>query len=77
LIGYLDALAVGLSLGFLDVDILYPSVVIGIVAAAMTVTGMLFGEKLGQFLGKKAEILGGLILIGIGIKILAEHLPSC
>lgn len=73
----IDALAVGLSLAFLNVTILYPSVVIGIVASGMTVTGMVFGEKLGQFLGKKAEILGGLILIGIGIKILAEHLPFC
>ena len=72
----IDALAVGLSLGFLGVDILYPSVVIGIVAAAMTVAGMFFGKKLGQFFGKKIEILGGLILIGIGIKILVEHL-SC
>ena len=72
----IDALAVGLSLAFLNVTILYPSVVIGIVAAAMTVTGMLFGKKLGQFFGKKVEILGGLILIGIGIKILIEHL-SC
>ncbi|MBE9547122.1 MAG: manganese efflux pump [Proteobacteria bacterium] len=72
----IDALAVGLSLAFLNVTILYPSVVIGVVASAMTVAGMLLGKKLGQFFDKKVEILGGLILIGIGIKYLIEHL-SC
>ncbi|MBN2254838.1 MAG: manganese efflux pump, partial [Deltaproteobacteria bacterium] len=60
----IDALAVGLSLAFLDIGILYPSVVIGIVAAFMTVCGMVFGDLLGKRVGKKAGILGGLILIG-------------
>ncbi len=70
----IDALAVGLSLAFLNITILYPSVVIGIVAAIMTIIGMLFGEVLGRIVGKKVGIPGGLILIGIGIKILIEHL---
>jgi putative Mn2+ efflux pump MntP len=69
----IDALAVGLSLAFLDVGILCPSIVIGIVAALMTVGGMIFGELLGKMAGKKAGILGGLILIGIGVKIVIEH----
>jgi putative Mn2+ efflux pump MntP len=69
----IDALAVGLSLAFLDSGIFYPSVVIGIVAALMTVCGMVFGDLLGKVVGKKVGILGGLILIGIGIKILIEH----
>lgn len=70
----IDALAVGLSLAFLNIRILCPSVVIGIVAALMTVCGMVFGDLLGKMIGKKVGILGGLILIGIGIKILIEHL---
>jgi putative Mn2+ efflux pump MntP len=70
----IDALAVGLSLAFLGEAILFPSVVIGIVALAMTWVGMVAGEKAGTYLGKKVEIAGGLILIGIGIKILVEHL---
>ncbi|MEA3421036.1 MAG: manganese efflux pump, partial [Acidobacteriota bacterium] len=70
----IDALAVGLSLAFLNITILYPSIVIGIVAAIMTIIGILFGKGLGRIAGKKVGILGGLILIGIGIKILIEHL---
>ena len=70
----IDALAVGLSLAFLNVEILYPSVIIGVVACIMTIVGMIFGEGLGKIAGKKIGILGGLILIGIGIKILIEHL---
>jgi putative Mn2+ efflux pump MntP len=70
----IDALAVGLSLAFLGEAILFPSVVIGIVAFTMTWVGMVTGEKAGTYLGKKVEIAGGLILIGIGIKILVEHL---
>lgn len=70
----IDALAVGLSLAFLDVNILYPSVIIGVVAMLMTTVGMIFGDLLSRFAGRKVGIAGGLILIGIGIKILAEHL---
>lgn len=70
----IDALAVGLSLAFLKVAIFYPSVVIGAVAFVMTWTGMAFGERLGRVFGKKVEIAGGLILLGIGIKILLEHI---
>ncbi len=70
----IDALAVGLSFAFLKVSILYPSIIIGIVAFLMTAVGMLFGEKLGKIVGKRVGILGGLILIGIGVKILIEHM---
>lgn len=70
----IDALAVGLSLSFLKVAILYPSCVIGVVAFVMTWVGVAFGERLGKVFGKKVEIAGGLILIGIGVKILLEHL---
>jgi putative Mn2+ efflux pump MntP len=70
----LDALAVGLSLAALRVDIVFPAVVIGIVAFAMTVVGMKIGPALGKVVGRRAELFGGLILILIGIKILADHL---
>ncbi len=70
----IDALSVGLSLALLNVQIFSISVIIGLVAAAMTVLGMAFGRWLGKNFGRYMEFLGGLILIGIGIKILLEHL---
>ena len=70
----IDALAVGFSFALLKMPVLYPSTVIGIVAFVMTVCGMLFGGKLGQIFGKRVEIFGGLLLIGIGVKILMENM---
>jgi putative Mn2+ efflux pump MntP len=70
----LDALAVGLSYSALHVRILYPSLMIGIVAACLTFIGSQMARPLGKWIGKKAELVGGLILILIGIKILSEHL---
>ena len=70
----IDAMAVGLSLALLDAAIFYPSIVIGITAFAMTWVGMVSGERVGRMLGKNVEIAGGLILMGIGVKILIEHL---
>ncbi len=72
----IDALAVGLSVAMLNVSILFPSMIIGIVAAAMTGLGMGFGKKLGDKFGHCMEFLGGIILIAIGLKILLEHLCS-
>lgn len=72
----LDALAVGLSLAALHVAIVYPAVIIGLVAFGMTVAGMKLGPALGKVIGRRAELLGGLVLIFIGIKILADHLKS-
>lgn len=69
----LDALAVGASLAFLGVDIWIPSVVIGLVACALTALGMLAGSRLGARFGQRVEIAGGLVLIGIGVKIVVEH----
>lgn len=70
----IDALAVGLSLAALHVAVLYPAIVIGLVAFFMTVLGLKIGPFLGQLIGKRAEFLGGLVLILIGIKTLSEHL---
>lgn len=70
----IDALAVGLSLAALHVAILYPAVVIGLVAFFMTVLGVKIGPFLGRLVGKRAGLLGGLILILIGVKTLLDHL---
>lgn len=70
----LDALAVGLSFAFLNTDILIPSLVIGVIAAIFAIAGVFLGTKLEKILGNKIEILGGIILIAIGVKILLEHL---
>jgi putative Mn2+ efflux pump MntP len=70
----IDALAVGLSLGVVRTGILYPAAIIGLTSFVLTVVGARLGPVIGRIVGKRAELLGGLILIGIGIKILIEHL---
>ncbi len=70
----IDALAVGLSFAFLRVEIWYPSVIIGLVTGALSVVGMRVAGRLGARFGRRIEFLGGLILLAIGLKILAEHL---
>lgn len=70
----IDALAVGLSLSFLRVDIVFAAALIGITTFIICFAGVIIGKQTGHLLGNKIEILGGIILIGIGIKILVEHL---
>jgi putative Mn2+ efflux pump MntP len=70
----IDALAVGLSLAMIGSTIIVPSIIIGLVAAAFTTTGMLLGRRIGTVWGKHVEALGGIILIALGIKIVIEHL---
>ena len=72
----IDALAVGLTLAMLDVSIWLPSLVIGLVAGVLTVVGMLLGRRLSGHWGSRVEIFGGLVLIGIGIRVLVEHLGN-
>ncbi len=69
----IDALAVGITLSFLHSPIVTPVVIVGVVTFAMSIAGMFIGDRFGHFLESKAEIVGGLVLIGIGVKILAEH----
>ncbi len=69
----IDALAVGLSLAFLEVDVTMASIIIGIVAFVVTTTGFLLGKKAGSFLGKQAKLVGGIVLIGIGLRVLLTH----
>jgi putative Mn2+ efflux pump MntP len=70
----IDALAVGLSFAFLRVAIVIPIIVIGTVTFMLSFIGVFAGNRFGRFFGKRIETVSGLILIGIGIKILAEHL---
>ncbi len=70
----IDALAVGFSFSLLKTPILFPAIIIGIVCFGMTAVGMIFGKQLARIFGRKVEIVGGLVLIGIGVKILMEHL---
>jgi len=64
----LDALAVGFGFGLLDAAIIIPAAIIGLVCAAMTIVGLYLGVRLYRKLGRRAMILGGVILIAIGIK---------
>lgn len=70
----IDALAVGVTLAFVDVEILLAAAVIGAVAFALSIAGGLLGRRLGCLFQRRAEVLGGLVLMGIGVKILIEHL---
>lgn len=70
----LDALAVGLSLAFLQVEILQPVLVIGLVTGALSWLGVRMGRQLGRNWGPRVERVGGAILILIGLRILVTHL---
>jgi putative Mn2+ efflux pump MntP len=69
----IDALAAGLSMGFLGVSIWMPSAVIGLVTATLSVVGVCFGNRFGVRFGRLAEFAGGLVLLAIGIRILLSH----
>lgn len=71
----IDALAVGFSFSVLSISIWAPILVIGLVAAGMTILGLYWGTKVVQAvqLGPVAEVLGGFVLIGIGVRILIAH----
>jgi manganese efflux pump family protein len=70
----IDSLAVGLSFAFLEVKIVWASLVIGLTSFLITIIGVLLGKKVGKLVGERAELIGGLILIGIGLRILITHL---
>lgn len=69
----IDAFAVGLSLNLIGSEIIASSIIIGVVAAAMTFVGLKLGKHIGQAVGQRMEIVGGVILVAIGIKIVVEH----
>ena len=69
----IDALAAGLGLAFIDLPVLFSAAAIGIVSFGMSLAGFGIGRKAGESFGPKMEVLGGVILIGIGLRILLEH----
>ena len=69
----IDALAVGVSLGLIGASIWVPAAIIGSVTIALTYFGIRLGRKAGKYLGAWAERIGGIVLIGIGVRILMEH----
>jgi putative Mn2+ efflux pump MntP len=69
----IDALAAGVSLAFLKTSIVLPVIVIGVVTLVLSFVGVFIGDKSGHVFENKAEFVGGLVLIGIGTKILIEH----
>ncbi|MDR3665528.1 MAG: manganese efflux pump MntP family protein [Ignavibacteriaceae bacterium] len=69
----IDALVVGFSLAILMISVWYPAVIIGIVTALLSIIGIYLGKVIGSRFGKKMEVVGGMVIIGIGLKILISH----
>lgn len=72
----IDALAVGVTFAFLQVDILPAVSLIGVITFILSLTGVKIGNVFGMKFKSKAEFAGGVILIGIGLKILVDHLSG-
>ncbi len=72
----IDALAIGVTFAFLSVDIVPAVIMIGSTTFVISAVGVKIGNIFGEKYKSKAEIIGGLILIGMGIKILLEHLKG-
>jgi putative Mn2+ efflux pump MntP len=69
----IDAFAVGISFALLSIRILYSGIIIGVITFLASMTAIRIGKSAGDRLGNKVEIIGGLILIAIGVKIFLEH----
>ena len=70
----IDAMAVGVGLAFVNVNILVVASVIGLCTFTLVTFGVMAGRALGTLIGKRAELVGGIVLIGVGTLILYEHL---
>lgn len=70
----IDALAVGISFSFLDINIGVAVAIIGVTTFALSFVGVVFGNRFGTRFERPSQILGGVVLILIGLKILLEHL---
>ena len=66
----IDAFAIGFSLAMLQLDIWYPVIIIGVITSLVSTIGIFLGRSLHNILGRRMEIVGGIILILIGIKII-------
>ena len=72
----IDALAVGLSFALLEMDVMIPALIIAVVTLVFSMIGVAAGHGLKKILGRKIEIVGGVILILIGVEILISHLTA-
>ena len=72
----IDAFAVGMAYSFLESKILFPAMIIGIIAFCLSYIGIKGGARFSKHLGNSAEIIGGIVLIFVGAKILVEHLSG-
>jgi putative Mn2+ efflux pump MntP len=72
----IDALAVGVSLSLIGMHVWSPALVIGLAALVMTFIGTRLGKHAGTYFGGWAELIGGIVLIAIGVRILLQHLMS-
>lgn len=70
----IDALAIGITLSFITSSIIAAVIIIGVVTFVLSYLGVCIGKRFGHFFENKIEAVGGLVLIGLGIKILIEHL---
>jgi putative Mn2+ efflux pump MntP len=70
----IDAFAVGVTFAILNISIITPIIIIGLVTFVLSFIGVYIGKNMGHLFGNKIEILGGLILIAIGLKILLENI---
>jgi putative Mn2+ efflux pump MntP len=70
----IDALAIGITLSFITSSIALAVIIIGLITFALSYIGVLIGKRFGHFFENRIEALGGLVLIGIGVKIMCEHL---
>lgn len=69
----IDALIAGLSIAMADMAIFIAAIIIGGITLLASMTGILIGKRTGTRLGKRAELVGGIVLFLIGLKILLEH----
>ena len=72
----IDALAVGLSMAMIQAAVVGASLIIGFTSTAFSLIGLRWGCDLGERFGKRMEVIGGLILIGISVRILVTHLMA-
>ena len=72
----IDALAVGITLPMLGAGLALALGTIGVTTAVLSALGLFAGRRFGALLGKRLEVVGGLVLIGLGVKILVEHLTA-
>lgn len=70
----IDALAVGITLPMLDAPLVLSLVTIGVTTACLSVVGLFAGRRFGLALGRRLDVFGGVVLVGLGVKIVVEHL---